>query len=171
MVVLGRLTAPHGVKGWLKLHPFGDDPDSWRSMKRWWLGADEQDFSGWRAYPLQFLRLQGKSWVVKLVGVEDRNGAEALIGQFVGAPRADLPATGENEFYWADLIGLAVVNELQEPLGRVTELLESGANTVVVVTEGEGQEAKQRLIPFVGQTVKQVDVPAGVMRVVWHKDW
>lgn len=171
MVVLGRLTAPYGVKGWLKLHPFGDDPDSWRVMKRWWLGSDEQDFSGWRAYPLQAMRLQGRSWVVKLAGVDDRNGAESMVGQFVGAPRSELPATGADEFYWADLVGLAVVNELQEPLGRVTGLIESGANTVVVVTEGEGKEAKQRLIPFVGQAVRQVDVPGGVMHVAWGRDW
>jgi 16S rRNA processing protein RimM len=171
MVVLGRLTAPYGVKGWLKLHPFGDNPDSWRSMQRWWLGKDEQDFSGWRAYPLQSLRPQGKGWVAKLVGVEDRDGAEALVGQFVGAPRADLPATGENEFYWADLVGLAVVNERQEPLGHVTELIESGANAVLVVTDGEGQAAQQRLIPFVGQVVREVDVPAGVISVDWGRDW
>jgi 16S rRNA processing protein RimM len=171
MVVLGRITAPYGVKGWLRLHPFGDDPASWRAMKRWWLGVDEHDFSGWRAYPLQTMRLQGKDWVVKLTGVDDRNGAEQMVGNFVGAPRDDLPATDEDEFYWADLIGLAVVNEKQEPLGRVIEMIESGAHAVMMVQEGEGEHARQRLIPFVGHVVKNVDVPAGVMQVDWERDW
>lgn len=171
MIILGRLTAPYGVKGWLRLHPFGDDPDSWRTMKRWWLGKDEQDFSGWRDYPLQSLRLQGKNWLVKLVGVEDRNGAEGLAGQFVAAPRADLPATGENEFYWADLIGLAVVNARQETLGRVTEMIESGAHAVLVVTEGEGEGAVERLLPFVSAVVRDVDLPGGTIRVEWERDW
>lgn len=171
MIVLGRITAPYGVKGWLRLHPFGDDPDRWREIKHWWLGSDEQDFSGWRAYALQAMRLQGNSWVVKLTGVDDRNGAEALVGTYVGAPRSALPATEPDEFYWADLVGLAVVNETQETLGRVIELIESGAHTVMVVREGEGKAAQQRLLPFVGQVVKHVDVPAGVIRVDWHKDW
>lgn len=171
MVVLGRFTAPYGVKGWLRLHPFGDDPDRWREIKHWWLGDDDRDFSGWRAWPLQAMRPQGNGWVVKLTGVDDRGGAEELVGRYVGAPRGALPATEENEYYWADLVGLEVVNEKQETLGRVTELIESGAHAVMVVREGEGKEAQRRLLPFVGQVVKEVDVPAGVVRVAWETDW
>lgn len=171
MIVLGRLTAPYGVKGWLRLHPFGDEPERWREIRHWWLGSDEQDFSGWKSWPLQMLRQQGKGWVVKLTGVEDRSSAEQLVGSFVGAPRNALPATAQDEFYWADLVGLKVVNEQQETLGCVTELIESGAHAVMVVQDGAGKEATQRLLPFVSQVVKDVDVPAGVMRVDWHKDW
>lgn len=171
MIVLGRIIAPHGVQGWLRLHPFGDDPASWRGIKRWWLGADDTDFSAWRAYPLQALRPQGKGWIAKLTGVDDRNAAEQLVGRFVGAPRHDLPATGDDEYYWADLVGLAVVNEKQESLGRVTEMIESGAHAVMVVTEGEGEQAHRRLLPFVGSVVKDVDVAAGVIRVDWERDW
>jgi 16S rRNA processing protein RimM len=167
MVVLGRITAPYGVQGWVRLHPFGDDPDRWREIERWWLGCEENDFSAWRAYPLQDLRLQGKTWVVKLVGVDDRNGAEQMVGQFVGAPRSALPATEQDEFYWADLVGLNVVNEKQERLGRVVEMIESGAHAVMVVVDGE----IKRLLPFVGHVVKDVDVAAGVMRVDWELDW
>ena len=171
MIVLGRMTAPYGVSGWLHFHPFGDDPGSWRGIRHWWLGRDDSDFSAWRAYPLQAMRTQGKGWVVKLTGVDDRNAAEALTGSYAGAPREALPATEEDEFYWADLIGLQVVNERQEALGRVTEMIESGAHAVMVVTEGEGEKAQQRLLPFVGQVVKQVDVPAGRMTVAWERDW
>jgi 16S rRNA processing protein RimM len=171
MIVLGRLTAPYGVKGWLRLHPFGDDPESWREIKHWWLGRDDQDFSGWKSWSLQTLRQQGNGWVVKLTGVEDRLAAEQLVGCFVGAPRDALPATEQDEFYWVDLVGLAVVNEKQEALGRVTELIESGAHAVMVVQEGEGNTVRQRLLPFVGQVVMDVDVPAGVVRVDWERDW
>lgn len=167
MVVLGRITAPYGVHGGLRLHPFGDDPAAWGAMKCWWVGADDQDFSAWQTYPLRTVRPQGKGWVVSLMGVDDRNAAERLVGSFVGAPRDDLPATEPGEFYWADLIGLEVVNERQEPLGRVSEMLESGAHAVMVVTEGE----ERRLLPFVGQVVKDVDVPAGVIRADWERDW
>ena len=171
MIILGRFTAPYGVQGWLHLHPFGDDPGSWQAIKHWWLGDDEQDFSGWRSWPLQAMRLQGKGWVVKLTGVDDRTAAEQLVGKYVAAPRSALPATGQDEFYWADLIGLSVMNDRQESLGRVTELIESGAHAVLVVQEGEGKQAVQRLLPFVGKVVKTVDVPAGVIHVDWERDW
>lgn len=171
MIVLGRIVAPYGVKGWLWLHPFGDDPERWREIKRWWLGSDEKEYSGWRAWPLQAMRRQGKGWIVKLTGIDDRGGAEQLAGQYVGAPRAALPAPEEGEYYWADLIGLQVVNGRQESLGRVAEMIESGAHAVMVVTEGEGEAAIERLLPFVGQVVKEVDVPAGVIRVDWERDW
>jgi 16S rRNA processing protein RimM len=155
----------------LKLHPFGDDPASWRNIKHWWLGADENDHFGWRAYPLQSMRGQGKGWVVKLTGVDDRNAAEALVGSYVGAPREALPKTAADEFYWADLIGLDVVNERQEALGQVAEMLEAGAHAVMAVREGEGEAAVERLIPFVGQVVKEVDVPARRVTVAWERDW
>jgi 16S rRNA processing protein RimM len=167
MVVLGRVTAPYGVQGWVRLHAFGDAPGSWREIERWWLGRDETDFSGWRAYPLQDIRLQGKSWVAKLVGVDDRNGAEQLVGQYVGAPRSALPATQQDEYYWGDLVGLNVVNAKQELLGCVTELVESGAHAVMVVMDGD----TQRLLPFVGHVVKEVDLAAGKIQVDWERDW
>lgn len=171
MIVLGRITAPYGVKGWLRLHPFGDEPERWREIRHWWLGSDDQDFSGWKSWPLQTLRQQGNGWVVKLTGIDDRNAAEQMVGQFIGAPRNALPATEADEYYWADLVGLGVVNEKQETLGRVTEMIESGAHAVMVVQEDEGKTAVKRLLPFVGQVVKEVDVPAGVIRVAWERDW
>lgn len=171
MVVLGRITAPYGVKGWLRLTPFGDDPARWREMPRWWLGKEENDFAGWQPFAVQDMRKHGEGWIVKLAGIDDRSAAERLAGHFFGAPREALPETAENEFYWADLIGLAVVNQRQEALGRVTTLIETGANAVLVVMEGEGDAVRERLLPFVEAVVKDVDLHAGVIRVDWERDW
>jgi 16S rRNA processing protein RimM len=171
MIVLGRITAPYGVKGWLKLHPFGDDPASWSKIDRWWLGSSDTDFGAWRAYSLQFLRPHGKGWVAKLTGVDGRDAAESLIGLYFGAPRTSLPQTEANEFYWADLLGLQAINQSGESLGQVAELLESGAHAVMVVREGEGENVVERLLPFVDHVVNEVDVPGGVIRVDWERDW
>jgi len=171
MIVLGRLTAPYGIQGWLHLHAFGDEPARWAEIGEWWLGRDEEDFSAWRAFPLQSMRPQGKGWVVKFAGIDDRNAAEGWAGSFVGAPRTALPAARQNEYYWADLIGLTVVNEQQETLGRVSELIEAGAHAVLVVKAGEGGQAMERLLPFVGAVVKEVDVAGGKLHVAWHADW
>jgi 16S rRNA processing protein RimM len=170
MVVLGRIVAPYGVLGWVKVHPLGDDPGAWRSMREWWLGSDAEG-NIWHAYPLEGFRRHGASWIAKLGGVDDRSGAESVDGQFVAVPRAALPQTQQDEYYWTDLIGLAVTNELGESLGQVESLIETGAHQVLVVKDNDGGEKKERLLPFVGQVVKDVDIAAGVVRVDWGKDW
>lgn len=166
MIVLGRIVAPYGVRGWLKVKPFGDDPEAWCEMPQWWLGA-EADGSDWQTVGVERLRPHGSGWIAKLVGIDDRHAAERLDGWFIGAPRDALPTTGRDEYYWADLIGLEVVNEQGEPLGRVDSLLETGAHEVLVVKEGE----TKRLLPFVAQVVREVDAAGHRLVVAWGRDW
>jgi len=170
MVVLGRLVAPYGVKGWLHLHPFGDDPDSWRTISRWWLGKTAEG-SEWTDLGLDSIKAHSDGWIVKFMGIDDRGGAESLAGKFVASQREDMPKPGADEYYWTDLIGLQVVNESGVTLGKVTSLIETGANDVLVVQDGEGKAMQERLLPFVESVVRQVDVPAGTIRVEWGADW
>lgn len=167
MIVLGRVAAPYGVRGWIKVQPYGDDPPAWCGMPHWWLGAEAAD-GGWRAYALTDCRPQGANLVAKLDGIDDRDAAERLRGALVGAPREALPGTAEDEYYWADLIGLAVVNEAGAALGRVASLIDTGAHQVLALRDEAGLE---RLLPFVEAVVKQVDRAAGVIRVDWQADW
>ena len=166
MVVLGRIVAPYGVRGWVRVHPFGDDPASWDKMSNWWLSPDAAGGT-WQTRAVAGLRTQGASWVAKLDGIDDRGAAEQLDGWFIGAPKAELPDTAKDEFYWADLVGLEVRNEAGEFLGRVESLIETGAHDVLVVKDGE----LERLLPFVEQIVSSVDVVGGCIRVLWGKDW
>lgn len=170
MVVLGRVIAPFGVQGWLKVFPMGDDPEAWRDLPAWWLGSDA-DGTEWQRFDLEDMRPHGKGLVVKLKGVDGRSAAEALDRRYIAAPRENLPATEANEYYWDDLIGLRVTNEQGTLLGSVTEMLETGANAVLVVREGEAEDAKQRLLPFIASVVKAVDVAGGAIRVDWPADW
>lgn len=166
MIVLGRVVAPYGVHGWLKVKPFGDDPDAWRTMPQWWLAAEAESDS-WRTYGVEGFRPHGAAWVAKLAGIDDRTKAEQIDGWFVGVPREALPRTGQDEYYWTDLVGLVVMNEQGESLGKVGSLIETGAHQVLVVQDGE----TERLLPFVGEIVKGVDVAGGCIRVAWGKDW
>lgn len=114
------------------------------------------------------LKAHGDGLVVSFAGVADRTAAEALKGQLIGVPREALPETGDDEFYWADLLGLAVVNEEGAVLGKVAGLIETGANDVLQVVNDAGEE---RLLPFVDAVVLEVNKPAGVIRVAWGCDW
>ena len=168
MIVLGRIVAPYGVKGWVKVHPFGDDPQSWRKMSQWWLSADDQaPDERWKPCGLLNCRLHGGSVVAQLEGVDDRNAAEALDGLFIAAPREALPSTDDDEYYWADLIGLAVENSAGVQLGSVVNLISTGAHDVLQVQDGE----HERLIPFVAAYVLDVDLAARRIRVAWEADW
>ncbi|MCK9381731.1 MAG: ribosome maturation factor RimM [Sulfuritalea sp.] len=168
MIVLGRIVAPFGVQGWLRVHAFGDDPVAWQKMPQWWLSADaDAPAESWRAHDLEAVKLHGDGVVAKLAGIDDRDASEALGSCFFGAPRKTLPPPVPGEYYWADLIGLAVVNLQDQPLGRVKSLIETGANEVLVVVDGE----RERLLPFVEHVVKAVDVAGGTIRADWDSDW
>lgn len=168
MIVMGRIIAPYGIKGWVKIHPFGDDPLSWKKMPRWWLCQDDKAAeTSWQAYALKNCRFQGKGLVALLDGIDDRTAAESLKGCYIAAPREAMPPTAADEYYWADLIGLAVENAEGEPLGTVSTLISAGAHDVLQVNDGESEH----LIPFVPAYVDKVDTDARVIRVQWQKDW
>lgn len=169
MIVLGRIAAPFGVRGWVRLQAFGDDPQAWGRMPQWWLAADEQTpDAAWQARPLAECRLHAKGLIVRFDGIEDRAAAEKLAGLYAGAPREALPETATNEYYWADLVGLDVVNLEGARLGRVAGLLRSGAHEVLELRDETG---RQRLLPFVAAVVKGVDLAARQIRADWGDDW
>ncbi|MDQ7990639.1 MAG: ribosome maturation factor RimM [Candidatus Dactylopiibacterium sp.] len=169
MIMMGRIAAPFGVHGWLKVQPLGDDPLSWRRMPKWWIGSDPESdrAEDWREVTPNGLRVHGKGVVLALVEVPDRTAAEAIDGWFVAAPREALPKPGKDEYYWADLVGLAVTGREGANLGCVTGLIETGAHDVLEVRDGD----VERLIPFVAAHVLEVDLAARVIRTGWELDW
>ena len=168
MIVMGRIVAPFGVQGWVKIHPFSDDPLSWKRMPQWWLNPDDNaPDATWQARALRGCRQHGKGLVAAFEGITDRTAAETLQGHYIAAPREAMPATARDEYYWADLIGLQVFNTEGETLGTVTTLLSAGAHDVLEVSDG----TLTHLIPFVPAYVPEVDPGAGRIQVLWQKDW
>ena len=168
IVVLGKIVGAYGLRGAVKIHPFADDPAGWVRLPRWWLGHDEHLPESWVQATLRRGRLHSETVVAELDCAADRDAAEALKGTLVGVPRSELPKTAKDEFYWADLIGLNVVNQQDQLLGRVLGLIEASANDVLRVGDGEGGE---RLLPFVGTVVLDVDLAVQQIRVAWELDW
>ncbi|MEN3112767.1 ribosome maturation factor RimM [Uliginosibacterium paludis] len=169
MILMGRIVAPFGIHGWLKVQPLGDDPLSWRRMPQWWIGRnpESQSSEDWRAVSPNGLRPHGKGVVLALSEISDRTAAEAVDGWYLAAPREALPKTAKDEYYWTDLVGLAVVGRGGVALGRVDALIETGAHAVLQIQDGE----TERLIPFVAAYVEEVDLSLGVIRVDWEQDW
>ncbi len=162
MIVMGRVSAPFGVKGWVKVQPYTEKVDSLFRYPKWWLAAA----GGWEAMEVDEKAVHGEVLVVHFAGMDDRDRAATLKGRDVAIPRQQLPAAAPGEYYWADLVGLVVENTHGQSLGRVERLFESGANPVLVVT-GD----RERLVPFVDAVVKQVDLEAGKLLVEWELDY
>ena len=160
--MMGRISAPFGVKGWVKVQPNTAATHNLLAYNTWWVGRE----GDWREIAVAEARVHGRTVVARLEGCDDRDAATALRGQSVAVPRAALPGTKSGEYYWADLIGLAVVNASAQALGRITGVLQTGANDVLVVA---GQ--RERLIPFIAEVIREVDLAAGVMRVEWDADY
>jgi 16S rRNA processing protein RimM len=161
---MGRIVAPYGLKGWVRIETYSPVPDSLSAYPWWWVGKN----GDWRELKVAESVLQhGASLVARFEGCVERDAALALKGSEVAVEREALPQTAENEFYWADLVGLKVVNVKDEELGVLAELFESGAHPVMRIVAGE----TERLLPFVEQVVRQVDMAQGRIRVEWELDW
>jgi 16S rRNA processing protein RimM len=155
---MGRILAPYGVRGWVKVQPLTEAPDGLLGYGTWWLGQD----GDWHAHRMAEGHVHGAHLVVRLGDIADREKAAALRGQRIAVPRSHLPAAAEGEYYWTDLLGLTVVNLQGEDLGRVAEIFATGANDVLVV-QGE----RERLIPFVGHVVVEVELEKSRVLVDW----
>ncbi|MDD2914483.1 MAG: ribosome maturation factor RimM [Gallionella sp.] len=164
MVIMGRIAAAHGIRGWVKVQPFTEYIDSLLDYRTWWIGPEH---GPWREVKVGQCEAHHKTLAAQLPDCPDRTAAEKLKGLLIAVPRDSLPKQDDGAYYWSDLIGLAVINETGVTLGTVTNLLETGANDVLSV-QGDSGEI---LIPFVASAIKQVDVKNKTIRVDWSADY
>lgn len=167
LVVMGRIVAPYGVFGWLKVVPDTETLDSLFDFDTWWIGKDDN----WRELDVVEAKIHNDVLVVKLQGINDRDAAFACKGKQVAVPRDALPEAEENEYYWSDLIGLSVKNQQDVVFGEISDVFETGANDVIVVSSKDGVESRERLIPFTAQTILDVNLKAKTMLVDWDADF
>ena len=159
---MGRVSAPHGVKGWIKVQPYTQEIDGLLGYPEWWLAKDGE----WRQHRIAESAVHGALVLVRLEGCADREAAAALKGAEVAIPRHLLPENREGEYYWSDLLGMEVLNRRGVHLGRVAKVLETGANSVLVL-EGE----RELLVPFVDSVILAVDLADGRLMVDWELDY
>jgi 16S rRNA processing protein RimM len=163
LVIMARIAAPFGIKGWVKLQTFTGEPDSLDAYASWLVKGPK----GWEEFELEDFAVNVKAVVAKFKGCDDRSAAELLSKRDIAIPRDSLEDAQDGEHYWIDLIGAAVVNPLGERLGIIETLMETGANDVLVVKSG----TEEILIPFIDEVIVNVDRVAKVVTVNWSKDY
>lgn len=191
-IEVGRIADAWGIKGWFKVLPHSASPEALFSSKRWYLLPSDRaaggsqsptakasaSASGGTVKPVLLKIKEAKdhsdSVVACSLDVADRNQAEALKGARIFVPRSSFPTAGTDEYYWVDLLGLDVVNREGVALGQVKDLMSTGPQTVLVLsqaTEEAGKPAIERMIPFVAAFVDNVDLPGRKITVDWQLDY
>jgi len=162
-LVVGKIGAPYGVKGWVKINSYTDTQTGIFDYAPWLL-SDEKE------YQVDQWRPHGKAIVAKLVGIDSRDDAERIKNLDITIQSEQLPELGEDEFYWRELTGMKVVTTQGYDLGVVKEVFNTGANDVLLV-KARGKDAfgqKERLLPFeLDNVVQSVDKAEQVITVDW----
>lgn len=170
LVKVGRILSVYGLKGWVKVFSHTDPKQQIFNYQPWYLLTP----AGAKRVELQRGKPHGKGLVAHIEGITDRNAAmEALVGHDIAVPQEVLPKSEGNTFYWRDLIGLRVVNQQQQDLGKIAEMLETGANDVMRLEGDEHSiDGRERLLPWApDEVVLEVDLEGAVLRVDWDAEF
>ena len=174
-VEVGRIGEAWGIKGWFKIVPYSANPEALLSGGSWYLLPSEKGaksfFSGTVLLTVKQAREHSDSVVATAEEIPDRNGAEALRGARIFISRASFPKAAEDEYYWVDLLGLNVVNREGVELGQVKDLLATGPQTTLVLSQEVDGKPVERMIPFVSAFVDKVDVAGRQITVDWQLDY
>ena len=177
LILVGHITGAYGVQGWVRIHPYSAEASALLHAKTWWLSKTAD---GIEAHDVEKLeaKVHGDDVVARIMGIAGRDAAEGLKGHVVQIQRSHFPVLSNNEFYWLDLIGLAVENLQGESLGVVTDLIDNGAHPILrVVQTGSDQQAqelvsgREYLIPFIEHFVPVVDQKNKKITVDWGLDY
>ena len=163
MVVVGKVAGPHGIGGLLRIVSYTHPAENLFSYVPWSFLRD----GTWRAVSAgpEEARRHDSGFLCRLDGVHDREAAAALRGVLIGVPETALPEPDTDEYYWRDLIGLDVVSVDGDRFGQVENLMATGANDALVVSDG----ATESLIPFIGSVIRDVDLHGSVIVVDWEE--
>ena len=164
VIPMGVVVGAFGILGWIKIKTSTQEYDSLGKYPSLLLMID----GNWVKYKVENFSTKSNVFSVKLENILNRDHALSLKGVLVGVLRSEFPHLPSDEYYWTDLIGMNVYNLAQESFGNVINLMETGANSVLVVKNANGI---QRLIPFVGKHIVNVDITNGQIIVDWGLDY
>lgn len=153
-VAVGRIVAPHGIRGEVRLLPYAADPGRYRRLR--------EVFIDDRPYVVSFAREHGNVIRIGLEGVTDRNAAEGLRGQEVFVPRSERPPVPPGRYYVDDLLGLRVTDLDGADLGVVSDVESLPGQDLLHVRLENGREA---LVPVVRAFVRRVDLEGGTVSI------
>lgn len=171
LVDIGQVTGVFGVKGWVKLRSDTQPKENILNYSPWFLKTRY----GVKTYEIVEGKPHGNTLVAHIKGIDDRDQASELARVTIAVEKQQLPELDAEEYYWHQLEGLSVVTTFggDKRLGRVSHLLETGANDVLVVKpDDESIDDKERLIPYLpGEFIEQISLETGCITVDWDPEF
>lgn len=158
LLQVGVITSTHGIRGEVKVFPTTDDPRRFRDLKKVLLDTGKEK----RLLEVESARFFKQFVILKFKGIDNINDVEGYRRCPLLVERADAVPLGTDEYFIADMIGLAVEEEDGTPFGRLTDVITTGANDVYVV---ESPEHGEVLIPAIKECIREVSVPEGRMKI------
>ncbi len=152
-VAVGKISAPVGLHGELRVVRWADSPGRFGLLKRVWIGEGEGADT---EFEIKGVRIAGSGVVVKLAGIESRSEAEALVGKLVLIPAEEKVQPARGSYFIDDVVGLSVVTEEGKHVGVVSEILRLPSNDLWQVDTGAGVVS----IPAVKEFIRKVDLPS-----------
>ena len=160
LIIIGKITGAHGVRGELKVYPLTDDPRRFLKLKDCYLCG--QKFEKPEAITCSSARMDRGNVLVKFEGVLDRDKAELLRGRFIAVTRENAVKLKEGHYFIADLKGLTLIDDEKGDLGTVIDCFETGAQfTLEVKRDGK---SKNLMIPFVKVYCYEVNIEGGYIK-------
>ncbi|MCH5333308.1 MAG: 16S rRNA processing protein RimM [Agathobacter sp.] len=158
LLQVGVITSPHGVRGEANVFPTTDDPARFKKLK----SVHLDDGKNVRIAAIQSVKFFKNMVILKFEGIDDRDAIEKLRQAKLLVTRENAVELGKDEYFIADLIDLQVFSDEGENLGRISDVLQTGANDVYVISrDGE----KDLLVPAIKECVRAVDIEHGQMTV------
>ncbi len=165
-IVLGKIGAAYGIRGWLKVFSSTENTESIFDYQPWFI----KPAGKWQPVELESWKRHNQDIIIKVKGVDDRDAAALLTHCEIIVDSDRLPVLEEGDYYWKDLIGCQVISTKGYELGKVTDMMETGSNDVLVVRANlkDAFGIKERLIPFLeGQVIRKVDPATRSIEVDW----
>ena len=154
---IGRIVAPFGVRGELKVLLLTDIPNRFTILHVVYLGPNH------RSYTIKAVRPHKSEMVVlKLAGIDDANAAETLRSFVVSIPASELATLPPDFYYQHDILGLTVYTMSGQEVGVIVDIMVTGGNDVYSIKALDGREI---LIPAIKQVIKQIDLPRKMMYI------
>lgn len=174
LVVIGKITAVYGVKGWVKIHSLTEPMENFVSYQGYYLERADQ----WEAVEFDQIKRHSKGLVGLVEGVTNRDQAKRYCQCNIAVPASEMAKLDDGQFYWYQLEGLQVWTAEPEGnkgslLGTLDHMMETGANDVLVVKASkESIDKRERLIPYLpDQVIKNIDIDAGFITVDWDPEF
>ena len=160
-VVIGKINKPHGVRGYLKVEPLTDQPERYKMLEKVHIRSGEQNL---HEYKLENVQIAKGFLLIKLANISSREQAAALRGQTVEIPGKDVLPQPEGIYYFFEFIGLDVITDQAEKIGKIVDVIEFPANDVFVIVK----DGREYMIPDVPDIVVKKNVRQGhiVIRVI-----